>query len=168
MAKTTKATKAKKTAKAKTETKVETPIHRMNDHLSDKEVAILKDKLLAEKERILNKDQDQDKYYLDKNELFDPVDEASANIQASTELRFRNRENFYLKKIEKALGKVETGEYGVCTENDCEISFVRLNARPTAELCIECKEEAESEEKGNFFQKKSKSLGKTMQEIGRR
>tara|TARA_R110002072_G_scaffold276051_1_gene437464 strand:- start:211404 stop:211922 length:519 start_codon:yes stop_codon:yes gene_type:complete len=166
---TTKSTKttAKKATKAKI-TDGTKMLLSSDAEISKKELTQLTEKLLAEKERILNKDNDQAKYHLDKNELFDPVDEASANIQASTELRFRNRENFYLKKIDKALGKIEKGEYGICTECDCGISFLRLNARPTADLCILCKEENETSEKNNFYQKKSKSLGKTMQEIGSR
>lgn len=140
---------------------------RFNDHLSDKQISNLKTMLLAEKERILNKDTDQAHFHLDKNELSDPVDEASVNLQAATELRFRNRENFYLKKIDKALDKITTDEYGLCSECDAQITFERLNARPTAELCINCKEEQESIEKSSIFGKRSKSLGKTMSELGR-
>ena len=143
-------------------------LQRLNDHLSDSQVDALRDILLAEKERILNKDTDQTQFYIQKEETADPVDEAQANIQASTELRFRNRENFYLKKIEKALSKIEEGTYGLCNECDVQIPFGRLKARITAELCAPCKEESESEEKNNFFKKKSKSLGKTIQELGTR
>ncbi len=137
-------------------------------HLSNKELSFLKAKLLTEKERILNKDTDQSHFHLDKNELSDPVDEACANHMAETENRFRNRENFYLKKIDKALQKIAKEEYGVCNECDAHISFERLGARPTAELCINCKEEQESMEKSNIFGKRSKSLGKTINELGRR
>ena len=141
---------------------------RDNAYLNDKQINILKGKLLADKERILNKDHDpehKERYYLDKNELLDPLDEAAANVQASQELRFRNRENFYLKKISKALKRMEEGLYGLCDECGIEISFERLSARPTAEMCITCKEESELSEKNNFFQKRSKSLGKTMAEL---
>jgi DnaK suppressor protein len=141
---------------------------RQNGHLSDRQLKALQNKLLGEKEKIINRDADQAKYYLDKNELSDPVDEASINIQASHELRFRNRENFFLKKIDKALLKFNDDSYGLCDECASVITFERLNARPTAELCIGCKEEAEMEEKSNFFHLKSKSLGKTLNEIGRR
>jgi DnaK suppressor protein len=138
---------------------------RENKHLNDKQIAVLKNKLLAEKERILNKDMHGENYCLDRNELSDPLDEASINVQTSQELRFRNRENFFLKKINKALNKVECGEYGLCDDCAAEIPFERLNARITAELCIVCKEEAEFSENNNIFHKKSKSLGKTIQEL---
>lgn len=141
---------------------------RQNGHLNKRQLNGLQDKLLGEKEKILNREGDEAKYFLDKNELSDPVDEASVNIQTSHELRFRNRENFYLKKIDKALIKFKDDSYGLCDECGAKISFERLNARPTAEMCIGCKEEAEMEEKSNFFHLKSKSLGKTLNEIGKR
>ncbi|MDD0853310.1 TraR/DksA family transcriptional regulator [Halobacteriovorax sp. GB3] len=141
---------------------------RENEYLSDEQIKSLKDKLLGDKERILNNISEKDTYHLDKNELSDPVDEASINVQTAHEIRFKNRENFYLKKINKTLTKVENGTYGLCEDCDAEIAYERLIARPTAELCISCKEESELNEKSNFFLKRSKSLGKTLSEIGKR
>lgn len=141
---------------------------RENDYLTDAQIEELKSNLLTAKEEISNKKLNQGDYCLDRNELSDPLDEASVNVQTSNELRFRNRELFYLKKITKSLLKIEQGTYGLCDDCGIEIGFERLNARPTAELCINCKEESELTEKSNFFQKKSKSLGKTLQEIGSR
>jgi len=135
---------------------------RENAYLSDKQIAILKDKLLAEKERISNKKLEQEKYQLDKNELSDPLDEASVNTQTSHDIRFINRENFFLKKVNKSLDAINRGTYGLCEECDAEIGFERLSARLTAELCIACKEEAEMAENNNFFDKKSKSLGRAL------
>lgn len=141
---------------------------RENAYLSDQKIHQLNEKLLGEKERILNKNPERETYCLDQNELSDPLDEASVNVQTSQEIRFRNRENFYLKKIDKALRKIEEGRYGLCEDCDAKISFERLMARATAELCINCKEESELKENANFFLKRSKSLGRTMQEIGKR
>ena len=141
---------------------------RLNDFLSDAEIDELRNILLAEKERVMNKHVDEGHYCLDKNELSDLVDEASINLQTQQNIRFKNRENFYIKKINKALDKVKRGTFGLCEECDCEISFERLKARPVAEMCIGCKEESEFSENSNFFQKRSKSLGKTLQELGRR
>lgn len=167
-----KKTETENNVEAKTESKKKAAaapaVHRENAYLSDKQVNELKNILLAEKERLLNKDHDPQRFSLDKNELADPLDEASINIQASQELRFRNRESFYLKKINKSLTGIERGEYGLCEDCGIEIGFERLMARPTAELCITCKEEAEFNEKNNFFAKKSKSLGKTLQEMSNR
>ena len=143
-------------------------MERENGFLSDRRIKILKDKLLSEKERICNRETTNENYCLDRNELSDPLDEASINVQASQEIRFRNRENFYLRKINKSLEKIEKGIYGLCDDCDGQISFERLSARPTADLCITCKEDAEHTENNNFFQKRSKSLGKTISELGKR
>lgn len=135
---------------------------RENAYLSDKQVAILKDKLMAEKERIVSKRSENETFQLDRNELADPLDEASINAQTSQDIRFNNRENFFLKKVNKSLDAIARGTYGLCEDCDAEIGFERLNARLTAELCIACKEEAEHAENNNFFDKKSKSLGRAL------
>ena len=135
---------------------------RENAYLTDKQIAILRDKLLGEKERITNKRSEQDTFQLDKNELADPLDEASINAQTSQDIRFNNRENFFLKKVNKSLDAILRGTYGLCEDCDAHIGFERLNARLTAELCIACKEEAEHAENNNFFEKKSKSLGRAL------
>ena len=129
------------------------------------QVVKLKDRLLSLKEDILNKEKRFELYYLDRNELSDHVDEASENSQKSEELRFRNREIFYLKKINKALEKIECGEYGDCYECDGPIGFARLWARPVADMCIACKEESEKDENGNFFGRQSKSKGVAIHEM---
>jgi len=135
--------------------------------LNQSKLSMILNKLLEEREKILQTENDTNRYCLDKNELADPLDEAAINIQASQELRMRNRTVFYLKKINKSLDRILDGNYGKCEECDCEISFERLLARPTAELCINCKEEAEISEKNNIFGKKSKSLGKALHDIGK-
>ena len=139
-----------------------------NGNLKSGHLAQIKDKLESEKEKIEQKERDQDSYCLDKNELSDVLDEANVNIQAARELRFRNREIFYLKKIRKALDKIQRKSYGLCDDCESPIGFERLLARPTADLCIVCKEESEISEKNNFFQNRSKSLGQTMNELSKR
>jgi DnaK suppressor protein len=138
---------------------------RENTYLDDNKIDNLIDILNEAKEDIMSRNATEEKYHLDKNELSDPLDEANINIQASQELRFRNRELFYLKKIDKSLKKFDSGTYGLCGDCDAEIGYERLKARPTAELCIICKEESEFSENNNFIQKKSKSLGKTLAEM---
>ena len=137
---------------------------RENAYLIDAEIEEIENKLLNELERIRNAE-DRGLGEMNKDELSDPIDEANSNIQASHELRMKNREVFYLKKLNQGLLRIKEGSFGLCKECGAEIGFERLMARPTAELCINCKEEAEMEERSNFFGKKSKSLGKTPQEI---
>jgi len=143
---------------------------RPNAYLNDKQLETIKNKLLGEKERITNKEEENGSplraanWHVDRSELSDPVDEATASQQVAQELRFKSRENFYLKKINQTLQKIKDGTYGLCKECDAEIGFDRLMARTTADLCITCKELAEQGEKSNYLLNRSKSLGQTLQE----
>ena len=82
----------------------------------------------------------------------DEVDQASTEYDQSFEYRMRDREKFLLRKIEKALQRIEEGEYDLCESCGNPIGKKRLLARPETTYCIVCKEEQESQEK--MFQKK--------------
>lgn len=69
----------------------------------------------------------------------DPIDRASQEAGFNLELRARDRERKLLKKIEQALDKIEKGSYGFCEDCAAEINIRRLEARPTAVKCIDCK-----------------------------
>ena len=77
----------------------------------------------------------------------DPNDRASQETDMSLELRSRDRERKLIKKIDEALERMETGDYGYCEVCGVEIGVERLEARPTAELCIDCKTLDEIREK---------------------
>ncbi|AIW13058.1 RNA polymerase-binding protein DksA [Vibrio europaeus] len=77
----------------------------------------------------------------------DPVDRASQEEEFSLELRNRDRERRLIKKIEKTLTKIEDDDFGFCESCGIEIGIRRLEARPTADLCIDCKTLAEIKEK---------------------
>lgn len=77
----------------------------------------------------------------------DPVDRASQEEEFSLELRNRDRERRLIKKIEKTLDKIEEDDFGFCESCGIEIGIRRLEARPTADLCIDCKTLAEIKEK---------------------
>lgn len=84
----------------------------------------------------------------DPEDLPDEVDLASTETGQSLNLRLRDRELVLLKKIEKALKKIDDGEFGLCERCGEEIGLKRLEARPVTDLCIRCKEEQERMEKG--------------------
>lgn len=129
--------------------------------LTKKQLNQLVDKINAEKERILNNiETDSDNITIKQGNGSDDVDHANAEYERAQLLRFRSRDLFYVKKLSKALEKIKDEEYGICEECDADIRFERLMARPTAELCISCKDEAEREESSSFLGRKSKSLGK--------
>ena len=69
----------------------------------------------------------------------DPNDRASQESDMSLELRNRDRERKLIKKINETIGKIEAEDYGYCESCGVEIGLKRLEARPTATLCIDCK-----------------------------
>lgn len=77
----------------------------------------------------------------------DPADRATQEEEFSLELRARDRERKLIKKIEKTLSKIENDDFGFCDSCGVEIGIKRLEARPTANLCIDCKTLAELREK---------------------
>ena len=79
--------------------------------------------------------------------LPDPADRATQEEEFSFELRTRDRERKLIKKIDKALEDISSGDYGYCNTCGIEIGIRRLEARPTANLCIDCKTLDEIKEK---------------------
>jgi DnaK suppressor protein len=77
----------------------------------------------------------------------DPNDRASQETDIAIELRNRDRERKLIKKIEETLELIESGDYGYCDKCGVEIGIKRLEARPTATLCIDCKTLEEIKEK---------------------
>ncbi len=69
----------------------------------------------------------------------DPNDRASQESEFAMELRTRDRERKLIKKIDESLANLESGDYGYCEDCGIEIGIRRLEARPTANLCIDCK-----------------------------
>ena len=136
---------------------------RLNAHLKKTEIKKIKNELISIEERIINKQLAKKVQFSfsEKSDNKDDVDSANNNILISNDLRFSNRERLYLKKVKDALSRIESDEFGMCTDCGSEINFVRLQARPTSELCISCKEESERDE--NNRGRVSKSLGKTVQ-----
>ena len=77
----------------------------------------------------------------------DPNDRASQESDMALELRNRDRERKLIKKIDETLAQIDAHEYGYCESCGVEIGLKRLEARPTAKLCIDCKTLDEIREK---------------------
>jgi len=77
----------------------------------------------------------------------DPNDRASQESDFTMELRTRDRERKLIKKIDESIDFLDSGDYGYCEECGIEIGIRRLEARPTANLCIDCKSLSEIREK---------------------
>lgn len=97
--------------------------------------------IMEEAERTKSQMQDEVTNYAD------PADRATQEEEFSLELRNRDRERKLLKRIEQTIAKLDTGDYGYCDACGIEIGLKRLEARPTADLCIDCKTLAEIREK---------------------
>ncbi len=100
-----------------------------------------RDSLINELNRTVHHIQDETENHAD------PNDRASQETDFTLELRSRDRERKLLKKIDGSLALLDKNEYGYCESCGEEIGLQRLEARPTADLCIDCKSLAEIREK---------------------
>lgn len=77
----------------------------------------------------------------------DPVDRATQEEEFSLELRTRDRERKLIKKIDSTMERIGNDDYGFCDQCGVDIGIRRLEARPTANLCVDCKTLDEIKEK---------------------
>ncbi len=98
-------------------------------------------------------------FNVNKDEMLDEVDMAVNDVEQGMKMRLGNRESLYFKKVEEALLRIKEGTYGLCLDCGAQIGLKRLEARPTAELCIDCKETQEKGEALNAEGRRHKSLG---------
>ena len=81
----------------------------------------------------------------------DPLDRATFESDRSTLLRIRDRESYLIRKIKKALDRLEDGTFGICESCGKEISVERLKVRPVTLHCIKCKTRMEKIEKASGY-----------------
>jgi len=116
--------------------------------MDDKQMTYFKELLLQRRGEILQYADDTVTDMNDQTDNYpDPTDRASIESDRNFILRLRERERFHLVKIDEALERIESGEFGVCESCGADIGFKRLEARPVATLCIDCKTRAEAAEK---------------------
>lgn len=94
-----------------------------------------------------------------KEEMMDESDFTSSEIETDMRMRLRNREALFAKKIDEALERIAQGTFGECDGCGEDIELKRLEARPTATLCVSCKEESERMESLHIDGHRFKSLG---------
>ena len=97
--------------------------------------------ILDSQKRELSQDIDRTVHTMqDEATIFaDPNDRATQESDMSLELRNRDRERKLIKKIDETIAHIDASEYGYCEKCGVEIGLKRLEARPTATLCIDCK-----------------------------
>lgn len=121
---------------------------RGEEYMNDKQMAHFKTILEAWKKQLMEEVDRTVSHMKDEAANFpDPVDRASQEEEFSLELRTRDRERKLLKKIGKSILSIEEEDYGYCQSCGVEIGIRRLEARPTATLCIDCKTLDEIKEK---------------------
>ena len=96
-------------------------------------LAALRDELSADIERTVHTMQDEATVFAD------PNDRASQESDMALELRNRDRERKLIKKINETISRIDAEDYGYCESCAAQIGLKRLEARPTATLCIDCK-----------------------------
>lgn len=115
-----------------------------------------------EKKKIIFNDRIlRDDFSVNSDDRYDEIDQATTDVEQSMRMRLCNREVLYLKKVEEALVRIEEGTFGECSECEEEIELKRLEARPTATLCVSCKEDQEKREVHTASGREHKSLGET-------
>ncbi len=117
-------------------------------YMNDKQYVHFRNILLAWKKQLMEEvDRTVDHMKSDAANYADPADRATQEEEFSLELRTRDRERKLIKKIDESLVMVDSGDYGYCESCGIEIGIRRLEARPTATLCIDCKTLQEIKEK---------------------
>lgn len=116
-------------------------------YMSDEQLEHFRNILIAWKRELMEEVDHTITEMKEATSLADPNDRATQEETFSLELRTRDRERKLIKKIEEALQQIKDKDYGYCEACGIEIGIRRLEARPTATLCIDCKTLAEIQEK---------------------
>ena len=103
--------------------------------------------LLRRNELISEADRTVDYIQNDSNTYADTIDQATQEEEFTLQLKERDRERKLIQKIDEALIKIDNHEYGYCSSCGAEIGINRLEARPTTDQCIDCKELDEFKER---------------------
>ena len=117
------------------------------DYMNEGQLSFFRERLLALKAQLINNADDTGQHLRENEVTTDPSDRATLEEEYTLELRTRDRERKLLKKIEKSLRMIESGEYGYCEETGEPIGIPRLLARPTATLSLEAQERRERVQK---------------------
>lgn len=118
------------------------------EYMNEKQLAHFKKLLLAWRSELMEEVDRTVSHMRDEAANFpDPADRASQEEEFSLELRTRDRERKLIKKIDKTIEQIDADDYGFCEACGVEIGIRRLEARPTATLCVDCKTLSEIKEK---------------------
>ena len=118
-----------------------------DDYMNPAQLAFFRDRLARMRDELLENAASTGANLRENELVADPADRATVEEEHALELRVRDRERKLIKKIEKTLLLLEEDDFGYCEHCGIEIGIRRLEARPTADLCVDCKTLAEIKEK---------------------
>lgn len=118
------------------------------EYMNEKQLAHFRGILIAWKTALMEEvDRTMGHMQEEASNFSDPADRATQEEEFTLELRARDRERKLVKKIDKTIARVDADDYGFCDACGIEIGLQRLEVRPTANLCIDCKTTEEIKEK---------------------
>ena len=118
-----------------------------DDYMNPAQLAFFRDRLARMRDELLENAASTGANLRENELVADPADRATVEEEHALELRVRDRERKLIKKIEDTITLIDNGDYGYCSGCGVEIGIKRLEARPTATLCIDCKTLDEMKEK---------------------
>lgn len=120
---------------------------RESDYMNAEQLAYFKHRLQQMEGELLQNADETTEHLRESVIVPDPADRATIEEEHALELRTRDRERKLLKKVQQALARIESGEYGYCEETGDPIGIPRLLARPTATLSLEAQQRRELKQK---------------------
>ncbi|MBD3726401.1 MAG: RNA polymerase-binding protein DksA [Moraxella osloensis] len=118
------------------------------EYMNDAQLAHFRKILLDWKEQLISEAESTKSYIQDESTAMPDInDRATQEEEFALALRTRDRERKLIRKIDKSIAEIDSGDYGLCETCGVEIGLRRLEARPTATQCIDCKTLSEIKEK---------------------
>ncbi|AME01532.1 RNA polymerase-binding protein DksA [Moraxella osloensis] len=118
------------------------------EYMNDAQLAHFRKILLDWKEQLISEAESTKSYIQDESTAMPDInDRATQEEEFALALRTRDRERKLIRKIDKSIAEIDSGDYGFCETCGVEIGLRRLEARPTATQCIDCKTLSEIKEK---------------------
>ena len=118
------------------------------EYMNDAQLAHFRKILLDWKEQLISEAESTKSYIQDESTAMPDInDRATQEEEFALALRTRDRERKLIRKIDKSIAEIDSGDYGFCETCGVEIGVRRLEARPTATQCIYCKTLSEIKEK---------------------
>ena len=118
------------------------------EYMNDAQLAHFRKILLDWKEQLISEAESTKSYIQDESTAMPDInDRATQEEEFALTLRTRDRERKLIRKIDKSIAEIDSGDYGFCETCGVEIGLRRLEARPTATQCIDCKTLSEIKEK---------------------